>query len=161
MKMMAGARAWACWKRSRTLAAPTPTNISTNSEPEREKKGTPASPATARARSVLPVPGGPTRSTPLGILPPRRRYFSGVWRKPTISSSSSTASSMPATSLKVTLVSGSTWTRALLLPKAMSPWGPWPAWPLIRRMKKTQMSRPTPMGRIQIQKMDPNWEAGW
>ena len=39
--------------------APTPTNISTKSEPEIEKNGTPASPATARASSVLPVPGGP------------------------------------------------------------------------------------------------------
>jgi hypothetical protein len=28
-------------------------------EPEMEKKGTPASPATARASSVLPVPGWP------------------------------------------------------------------------------------------------------
>ena len=34
------------------------------------KNGTSASPATALARSVLPVPGGPTRSAPLGILPP-------------------------------------------------------------------------------------------
>jgi hypothetical protein len=34
-----------------------------------EKNGTLASPATARARSVLPVPGGPTSRTPLGILP--------------------------------------------------------------------------------------------
>jgi len=33
---------------SRTRAAPTPTNISTNSEPLIEKNGTPASPATAR-----------------------------------------------------------------------------------------------------------------
>ena len=32
--------------------------------------GEPASPATARARRVLPVPGGPTRRTPLGILAP-------------------------------------------------------------------------------------------
>ena len=39
--------------------APTPTNISTKSEPEIEKNGTPASPATARAKRVLPVPGGP------------------------------------------------------------------------------------------------------
>ena len=46
--------------RGRELA-PTPTNISTNSEPEMLKNGTPASPATARAISVLPVPGGPTR----------------------------------------------------------------------------------------------------
>ena len=42
-----------------------PTNISTKSEPESEKNGTPASPATALARRVLPVPGGPTRSAPV------------------------------------------------------------------------------------------------
>ena len=34
------------------------------SEPEMEKKGTLASPATALANSVLPVPGGPTSSAP-------------------------------------------------------------------------------------------------
>ena len=44
---------------SRTRLAPTPTYICTKSEPERAKKGTPASPASARASSVLPVPGGP------------------------------------------------------------------------------------------------------
>ena len=52
---------------SRTRAAPTPTNISTKSEPEIEKNGTFASPAIALANNVLPVPGGPTKSTPLGI----------------------------------------------------------------------------------------------
>ncbi len=57
MKMMHGALAAAWENRSRTRAAPTPTNISTNSEPEMLKKGTPASPATALASSVLPVPG--------------------------------------------------------------------------------------------------------
>jgi hypothetical protein len=67
MKMIAGASFFACSNRSRTRDAPTPTNISTKSEPEIEKKGTPASPAVARARSVLPVPGGPRRSTPFGI----------------------------------------------------------------------------------------------
>ena len=41
--------------------APTPTNISTKSEPEMVKNGTLASPAMARASSVLPVPGGPTK----------------------------------------------------------------------------------------------------
>ena len=45
------------------------------------KKGTPASPATARASSVLPVPGGPTISTPLGMRAPRRMNFSGSLRK--------------------------------------------------------------------------------
>ena len=81
-----------------------PTNISTNSEPLMLKKGTPASPATALARSVFPVPGAPARSTPLGILPPSRLYLSGVFRKSTISISSARASSIPATSWKVTPV---------------------------------------------------------
>ena len=92
-----------CTKRSRTLEAPTPTNISTKSEPEIEKNGTPASPATARARRVLPVPGGPTSRTPLGILPPRRVNFLGFDKNSTTSESSSLASSTPATSAKVTL----------------------------------------------------------
>ena len=52
---------------SRTRLAPTPTNISTKSEPEMEKNGTLASPAMARASRVLPVPGGPTISTPRGM----------------------------------------------------------------------------------------------
>jgi len=51
-------------KRFLTLAAPTPTNISSNSEPEQKKKGTPASPATAFANNVLPVPGAPISRTP-------------------------------------------------------------------------------------------------
>src|SRR5258705_2020626 len=70
MKMMQGAAFRACSNRSRTRAAPTPTNISTNSAPEIEKNGTPVSPATARARSVLPVPGGPTSKIPFGMRGP-------------------------------------------------------------------------------------------
>jgi hypothetical protein len=66
--------------------APTPTNISTKSEPEIVKNGTLASPATARAVSVLPVPGGPTSRTPRGILPPSRWNFCGSRRNSTISS---------------------------------------------------------------------------
>ena len=57
----AGRALQACWNISRTRAAPTPTNISTKSDPDRLKNGTPASPATALASSVLPVPGGPTK----------------------------------------------------------------------------------------------------
>ena len=34
-----------------------------------KKNGTFASPATARASSVLPHPGGPSSSTPFGIRP--------------------------------------------------------------------------------------------
>ena len=50
-----------------------PTIASTNSEAETEKNGTLASPATARASSVLPVPGRPESSTPRGIRPPSLR----------------------------------------------------------------------------------------
>ena len=102
IKMIHGAF-WSAWlNKSLTRAAPTPTNISTNSEPLILKNGTPASPATAFARSVFPVPGAPTRRTPFGIFPPRARNFSGVFRNSTISWSSSFASSIPATSSKVT-----------------------------------------------------------
>ena len=70
MNTMQGAFSLACLNRSRTLDAPMPTNISTNSEPDMEKNGTLASPATALASMVLPVPGGPTSSTPLGMDAP-------------------------------------------------------------------------------------------
>ena len=67
MKTIAGAASFACVKRSRTRAAPMPTIASTNSDADNEKNGTSASPATARASSVFPVPGGPLSSTPCGI----------------------------------------------------------------------------------------------
>ena len=97
----------ACSNRSLTLAAPAPTKSSTNSEPEIIKKGTSASPATALERRVLPVPGGPTKRTPLGILAPMSVYLSGFFKKSTISVNSSFASSTPATSSKVTFDSSS------------------------------------------------------
>ena len=92
-----------CSNISLTLDAPTPTNISTKSDPEIEKKGTFASPAIALANRVFPVPGGPIKRAPLGIFPPRRLNFFGSFRNSTISSTSSFASSTPATSLNVTL----------------------------------------------------------
>ena len=67
--------------------------ISTKSEPASEKNGTFASPATALASSVLPVPGEPTSSAPLGIFAPMAVYFSGLCRKSMISTSDSFASS--------------------------------------------------------------------
>ena len=94
-------------KRSLTLLAPTPTNISTNSEPASEKNGTPASPAIAFAKSVLPVPGGPTSKTPLGIRAPTEVNFSGFFKNVTTSSKSSFASFTPATSSNTTPVSAS------------------------------------------------------
>ena len=96
------------------------------------KNGTPASPATARASRVLPVPGGPKSSTPLGMRAPSCWNFLGFSRNSLISCSSSTASSTPATSLNVTL-GGSTLTRlALLLPKLMTLVPP----PCMRRIMK-------------------------
>ena len=83
--MIQGAFSLACLNKSLTLAAPTPTNISTKSEPESVKKGTPASPATAFASKVLPVPGGPTSKAPFGILPPSLVNLPGFLRNSTIS----------------------------------------------------------------------------
>ena len=136
IKMMHGADFLPCSNMSRTRLAPTPTNISTKSEPEIEKNGTLASPAMARASSVLPVPGGPTSNAPFGILPPSRLKRPGSFRKSTISCSSSRASSMPATSSKVTRPSFCTSSLARDLPKPMAPR---PAPFCIWRMTKIQM----------------------
>mmetsp|Transcript_23791 Transcript_23791/g.33284 ORF Transcript_23791/g.33284 Transcript_23791/m.33284 type:complete len:207 (-) Transcript_23791:124-744(-) len=101
MKIRHGARSFAAANKSRTLLAPTPTYISSNSEPDAEKNGTPASPATAFANSVFPVPGGPISSTPRGNSPPNRVNFSGSRRNWTISWSSILASLHPFTSSKL------------------------------------------------------------
>mmetsp|Transcript_1928 Transcript_1928/g.7072 ORF Transcript_1928/g.7072 Transcript_1928/m.7072 type:complete len:568 (+) Transcript_1928:114-1817(+) len=145
-KMMHGAFSFAFLKRSRTRLAPTPTNISTNSEPEMEKNGTPASPAIALARSVLPVPGGPTRRTPFGMRAPTAVKRSGRFKNSTTSIKSCFASLTPATSSNVTPVLGSIWNFALDLPKAiglpgppgppMPPPPPWPSW--LRRLSRNK-----------------------
>ena len=126
MKMMHGAFFLACSNKSLTRDAPTPTNISTKSEPLMLKNATPASPATALANKVFPVPGGPYNKTPLGILAPISLNFFGAFRNSTISSSSSFTSSAPATSLKVTLFLSSIITLALLFPNCITllplPW---------------------------------------
>ncbi len=120
---------------SRTRAAPTPTNISTKSDPEIEKNGTLASPAIAFASSVLPVPGLPTISTPRGMRPPSFWNLEGSRRNSTSSETSSFASSHPATSANVTVLFDSSSMRALLLPNENAP--PRPP-PCIWRMKKIQ-----------------------
>ena len=102
-----------------------------------EKKGTLASPAMARASRVLPVPGGPISSTPLGMRPPSFWNFWGSLRNSTISWSSSLASSTPATSLNVTFLPEVFRSLALLLPKESALLPPVCIW----RMKKIQ--RPT------------------
>ena len=118
MKMMQGDASRAVLNRSRTRLAPTPTNIWMNSLPLIEKNGTSASPAVARASSVLPVPGDPISSTPLGISAPSRANFSGAFRNSTTSIRSCFACSMPATSAKVVRLSSS---RNRLAPLLMNP----------------------------------------
>jgi hypothetical protein len=140
MKMMHGLACLACSNRSRTREAPTPTNISTKSEPEMEKNGTPASPAVARASSVLPVPGGPYSSTPLGMRAPSAWNFFGFSRNSLISCSSSTASSAPATSLYSTLGVSGDMRFALLFPKLITLEPPPCIW-FIRKIQKPIRSR--------------------
>ena len=133
MKIMQGAFFLAVANMSLTRLAPTPTNISTKSEPEIEKKGTLASPAIARASNVLPVPGGPTINTPRGIRPPSFEYLDGSFKKSTNSTTSSLASSQPATSAKVVLIWFSDKSLAFDLPKDNGfPFEP----PCIWRIKK-------------------------
>ena len=117
------------------------------------KNGTLASPAMARASRVLPVPGGPTSSTPLGILPPRRWNFCGSFRNSTISSSSSLASSMPATSSKVTRPCFSVSSRARDLPKPIALPPPDCIW----RMKNIQ----TPISSSIGNQDSRYWNSGW
>ena len=151
MKMIQGAFSRACLKRSRTRLAPTPTNISTKSEPLKLKKGTCASPAIAFANNVLPVPGGPTNKAPLGILPPRLVYFLGFFKKSTISITSTLASSKPATSANVIFTRVPLSNKvALDLPilKIPPPPGPPPAPPPILRIISTQMATNNKMGRM-------------
>ena len=57
---------------SEKLEITKPTDKNTSKlEAEIEKNGTSASPATAFASKVLPVPGGPTSKTPFGIFAPK------------------------------------------------------------------------------------------
>lgn len=49
----------ASWNNSRTIRAPSPTYFCTSSEPITRMKQASVRLATARAASVLPVPGGP------------------------------------------------------------------------------------------------------
>ncbi len=146
---MLGAFSFACLNRSRTRDAPTPTNISTKSDPDIEKNGTSASPATALANSVLPVPGGPTRRAPLGILPPKLVYFLGCLKNSTTSSISCLASESPATSLNVTLMAESlSKSCAFDFPTLNTPPAPPPPAPLdMRRIKNTHIATKSIIGR--------------
>ena len=156
IKIMDGDFSLACLNKSLTREAPTPTNISTKSEPDKEKKGTFASPATAFANKVLPVPGGPTNKAPFGILPPSEVYFSGCFKKSTISCTSSFAPSSPATSLKEVFTSVF-WSKSFALDLPILkiwPPAPPPAPPLILLIMKIQIPKSKINGRS-VSKMSP------
>ena len=105
--------------------------------------------------------GRPESSTPRGIRPPSFWYFSGFFRKSTISMSSALASSMPATSSNVTFCSPPSARRARERPKLPSaPIGPPPP---ARRARKTNrpMSRITgPKPRIRLARNPRLWFTG-
>ena len=89
----AAARAWA--NRSRMRAAPTPTSDSTNSAPETEKNAACASPAVARASSVLPRAGRPDEQRALR-RPRAERARSGRARGADRTAPRSSATARPA-----------------------------------------------------------------
>ena len=91
--------------RSRTRAAPMPTNSSTNSEPLIEKNGTFGLAGDGFGEQRLARPGRSDQQHALGQLAAERPELLGLARNWTISCSSSFASSAPATSANVTPVS--------------------------------------------------------
>ncbi len=96
-----------------------------------EKNGTPASPATALASKVLPVPGGPSSSTPAGIRAPSLVKRFGSFKNSTTSTNSCFSSSAPATSEKRTLMLLCSKALALFRPKFIAPRAPPPPWFII------------------------------
>mmetsp|Transcript_39317 Transcript_39317/g.98426 ORF Transcript_39317/g.98426 Transcript_39317/m.98426 type:complete len:264 (-) Transcript_39317:317-1108(-) len=76
MKMMDGEFSRAIRNTSRTILGPSPRYFCTNSDPTTRMKDAFVCDATARAIIVLPVPGGPKSSTPLGGSMPICRYSS-------------------------------------------------------------------------------------
>ena len=147
---MAGEFFFACSNKSLTREAPTPTNISTKSEPLMLKKGTPASPATAFASNVLPVPGGPTKSTPLGILAPKLINLPGAFKNSTTSSSSAFSSSAPATSSNLYFLLSSLSILAFDLPNCIALPPPPCAWLIKKIQKRINIIIITNVGSIEI-----------
>merc|ERR1719211_884148 len=88
---------------SRTILAPSPTYFCTSSDPITRIKHASVRFATARAQSVLPVPGGPYNKTPFGGSMPRFTNRSGCNKGvSTTSRNLSICSLQPPTSLYVT-----------------------------------------------------------
>ena len=79
MKMMQGAFSWAVAKRSRTRAAPTPTNISTKSEPVRLRKRHPGLPGHGPGQQGLAGPRRAHQQHPLGDLAAQHLEFGRIF----------------------------------------------------------------------------------
>src|SRR5699024_2007611 len=136
IKIIHGEFFFAFSNKSLTREAPTPTNISTKSEPLIVKNGVPASPATALASNDLPVPGGPTNSTPFGMVAPTSLNLRGSFRKSTTYTSSCFSFTAPATSVKRTFVFSSLYSFTLLLQKFNTLTPPPPPCDLVKIKKK-------------------------
>mmetsp|Transcript_39917 Transcript_39917/g.114385 ORF Transcript_39917/g.114385 Transcript_39917/m.114385 type:complete len:253 (+) Transcript_39917:425-1183(+) len=72
-KMTHGEDVRARWKTNRTARSDSPTYLFKSSGPLTAIKLAPLALATALASNVLPQPGGPNKSTPIGTVRPKRR----------------------------------------------------------------------------------------
>src|SRR5690606_8589339 len=102
-KTIQGADARARVNNARTARSDSPTYLSNSSGPFTEMKFAADSDAMARARSVLPQPGGPNMSTPAGTLSPKAANNSGRRRGATmaISNSLRTSDKAPTSSQEI------------------------------------------------------------
>mmetsp|Transcript_22933 Transcript_22933/g.54284 ORF Transcript_22933/g.54284 Transcript_22933/m.54284 type:complete len:237 (+) Transcript_22933:624-1334(+) len=99
MKMMAGFSSLAVWNRVLTSFSLSPSHFDVRSALETERKVASDSEATALARKLLPVPGGPYSIIPdHGVRPPPAKSCGNLIGRITASLSASLADSRPATS---------------------------------------------------------------
>ena len=104
MKTMQGRCLPAFLKRERILRAPSDMKALWKSAPLVAMKFTPASWASALAKSVLPLPGGPSSTTPFTWRTPRPLQAAPSLSRPTTWRISRLRASMPAMSSNVTPV---------------------------------------------------------
>ena len=101
--------------------APTPTNISTNSEPRGDEGHAGLARDRAREQQSYRIGRALEQNTARGVFAPTFVNFSGTWGKSTTSTSSSLDASQPATSSNETPVSGSHLDFILVLEHAHGP----------------------------------------
>jgi hypothetical protein len=79
MNMIQGAFSLACLNRISNTTGSNSNKHFHKITTAQTEEGTWASPATALANKVLPVPGGPISKAPFGIFPPSAVYFLGIF----------------------------------------------------------------------------------